>query len=160
MADTNRVSHAQGGHGASPRFPIHRRVNATESFGEERALCSLSVALPIQSESCVVEYHRLGEGTRSDLRDNVSGEGNARAIIVMDALVTNVLQGRMSRDDALTDFMDVFAPVGAVLEDAERKLDATFPPAAALAAILKGGGSRRRIDTLSSGPALPLEQEL
>ena len=122
---------------------ILRSFNATESHGAEVGLCSLSVALPIQSEACVVEYHR--EGTPSDLRDNMIGEDNAEAIVAMNLLVTAVLKGHLTREVALTMFMETFGPVGAIRDDAEREFDMTlkapivsvFPPEAAVRSILK-----------------------
>jgi hypothetical protein len=135
---------------------VLRSLNATESHGEEVGLCSLSVALPIQSEACVVEYHR--EGTPSDLRDNMIGEANARAIVSMDGLVTAVLEGPMTRDEALHYFMKTFGSHGAIRDDAEREFDMTlkapivpvFPPKAAVLAILKRA---RGATTLAPSPA-------
>ena len=129
--------------------------NATESHGAEVGLCSLSVALPIQSEACVVEYHR--EGTPSDLRDNMIGEDNAEAIVAMNLLVTAVLKGPMTQDEALRYFMETFGPVGAIRDDAEREFDMTlkapivpvFPPEAAVRSILK----RAYVTPLSPSPA-------
>ena len=122
---------------------VLRKFNVTESHGAQVGLCSLSVSLPIKSKSCVFEFHR--EGTVTDLRDNMVGENNARAIVFMDGLVTAVLMGLYTRDVALTSFMGSFGPSGASRDDAEREFDmtlrapivSTFPPAAAVMAILK-----------------------
>jgi hypothetical protein len=119
-----------------------RSFGAAEHLGGEVALCHLSVALPIQSESCAVEYDRTG--SPSDLRDNMVGEENAQAVMLMDFLAAEVLDGSRTREDALNHFMRMFQPAGAVRGDAEREFDLTlqapavtsFPPSDAILAIL------------------------
>ena len=119
-----------------------RLFGAAEHLGEEVALCHLSVALPIQSESCAVEYDRAG--SPSDLRDNMVGEENAQAIFLIDSLVSEVLDGNRTREDALNHFMHMFQSAGAVRSDSEREFDltlrapvvTTFPPSDAILAIL------------------------
>lgn len=118
-----------------------RSFGAAERFGEV-AVCHLSVALSIQSESCVVQYDRTG--SPSDLRDNTVGEENAQAILLMDSLAAEVLDSSRTREDALNHFMRMFQPAGAVRGDAEREFDlmlraptvTSFPPSEAILAIL------------------------
>ena len=122
---------------------VLRGFGAAELHGAETALCSLAVALPIKSESCVVEYDRAGHSP--DMRDNMIGEENAMAINLMDSLVTKVRNGRSTRAEALEDFMEAFSESGAVFADVEREFDltiqapvvASFPPTAEVTALLK-----------------------
>ena len=126
---------------SSAAAAILKRVGATESLGEQVAICRVSIDLPVTPRACVVENDRGS----ADLRFNIIGDDNAQAIFLMDFLVSEVTEGERTRQSAIARFLKAFEPHGATRENAEREFDLTydapvissFPPTEAVNAILK-----------------------